>query len=91
MRYAFLCYDSDAVVGAWTSKQEEEVFAKHAPSPSARAASPSSWTDRLPKQGAAAGVLDHRLCVARGRHPDRGPVCESQTDGRDRNSSGSTP
>jgi SnoaL-like domain len=30
MRYAFLCYDSDAVVGAWTSKQEEEVFAKHA-------------------------------------------------------------
>jgi hypothetical protein len=30
MRYAFLCYDSDAVVGAWTSQQEEEVFAKHA-------------------------------------------------------------
>ena len=30
MRYAFLCYDADAVAGAWTSKQEEEVFAKHA-------------------------------------------------------------
>jgi hypothetical protein len=30
MRYAFLCYDSDAVAGARTSKQEEEVFAKHA-------------------------------------------------------------
>jgi hypothetical protein len=30
MRYAFLCYDSDAVAGAWTSKQEDEVFAKHA-------------------------------------------------------------
>jgi hypothetical protein len=30
MRYALLCYDSDAVVGAWTSKDEEDVFAKHA-------------------------------------------------------------
>jgi hypothetical protein len=30
MRYAFLCYDSDAVVGAWTSKQEDDVLAKHA-------------------------------------------------------------
>jgi hypothetical protein len=30
MRYALLCYDSDAIVGAWTSKQEDEVFAKHA-------------------------------------------------------------
>jgi hypothetical protein len=30
MRYALLCYDSDAVVGAWTSKEEDEVFAKHA-------------------------------------------------------------
>jgi hypothetical protein len=30
MRYAFLCYDSDAVVGAWTSQQEDEVMAKHA-------------------------------------------------------------
>ena len=29
MRYAFLCYDSDAVVGAWTSQHEEEVCAKH--------------------------------------------------------------
>jgi hypothetical protein len=23
MRYAFLCYGSDAVVGAWTSKEED--------------------------------------------------------------------
>jgi hypothetical protein len=30
MRYALLCYDSDAVVGSWTTEQEEEVFAKHA-------------------------------------------------------------
>jgi hypothetical protein len=30
MRYALLCYDSDAIVGAWTSKEEEAVFAKHA-------------------------------------------------------------
>jgi hypothetical protein len=30
MRYAFLCYDSDEDVGARTTKQDEEVFAKHA-------------------------------------------------------------
>jgi hypothetical protein len=30
MRYALLCYDSDDVVGAWTTQQEHEVFAKHA-------------------------------------------------------------
>lgn len=30
MRYALLCYDSDAVAGAWTTQQEDEVFAKHA-------------------------------------------------------------
>ena len=30
MRYAFLCYDSDEVVGATTTTQDEEVFAKHA-------------------------------------------------------------
>ena len=29
MRYAFLCYDSDAEVGGWTLSQEEEVLAKH--------------------------------------------------------------
>jgi hypothetical protein len=30
MRYALLCYDADAAVGAWTSKEEEGVFARHA-------------------------------------------------------------
>jgi hypothetical protein len=30
MQYAFLCYDSDDIVGAWTKKQEQEVAAKHA-------------------------------------------------------------
>ena len=30
MRYALLCYDSDDVVGAWTTEQEDEVFAQHA-------------------------------------------------------------
>jgi hypothetical protein len=30
MRYAFLGYDSDAVVGAWTPQQEEDVYTRHA-------------------------------------------------------------
>lgn len=30
MRYALLCYDSDAVVGAWTPQQEEDVYTRHA-------------------------------------------------------------
>lgn len=30
MRYAFLCYDSEAVAASWTTQQEEAVFARHA-------------------------------------------------------------
>ena len=29
MKYAFLCYDSDDVAGAGTTKEGEEVFARH--------------------------------------------------------------
>jgi hypothetical protein len=30
MRYALLCYDSDDIVGALTTQQEEDVYARHA-------------------------------------------------------------
>ena len=30
MKYAFLCYDSDEVAGGGTTKEGEEVFARHA-------------------------------------------------------------